>query len=140
MENDDFKKNIDELFRLFKRLVEKHPIEDMPGMNRFQLEQLKLFLSNYESMRDQISFEMVNQVNEPMKEMLVMFIRQLREQLGEEAFESAIAIESPDAVSDKVSDKELDIKKIDELLTNPALTEAEIDNLLDQRIALQRLL
>jgi hypothetical protein len=136
MENDDFKKNIDELFRLFKRLVEKHPIEDMPGMNRFQLEQLKLFLSNYESMRDQISFEMVNQVNEPMKEMLVMFIKQLREQLGEEAFESAIAIESPGPVSDK----ELDIKKIDQLLTNPALTEAEIDNLLDQRIALQRLL
>jgi len=140
MENDDFKKNIDELFRLFKRLIEKHPIEDMPGMNRFQLEQLKLFLSNYESMRDQISFEMVNQVNEPMKEMLVMFIKQLREQLGEEAFESAIAIETPGAVSDKVSDKEFDIKKIDELLTNPALTEAEIDNLLDQRIALQRLL
>ena len=68
MENDDFKKNIDELFRLFKRLVEKHPIEDMPGMNRFQFEQLKLFLSSYESMRDQISFEMADQVNEPMKD------------------------------------------------------------------------
>lgn len=140
MENDDFKKNIDELFRLFKRLVEKHPIEDMPGMNRFQFEQLKLFLSSYESMRDQISFEMANQVNEPMKEMLVMFIKQLREQLGEEAYESA-TIEPVKSVSLNVpsnSSKEQEIKKIDEQLTNPSLTEAEIDHLLDQRIVLQK--
>ena len=140
MENDDFKKNIYELFRLFKRLVEKHPIEDMPGMNRFQFEQLKLFLSGYESMRDQISFEMANQVNEPMKEMLVMFIKQLREQLGEEAYESAV-IEPVKNVTQNVpanSSKEQEIKKIDELLTNPSLTEAEIDHLLDQRIVLQK--
>lgn len=140
MENNDFKKNIDELFRLFKRLVEKHPIEEMPGMNRFQFEQLKLFLSSYESMRDQISFEMANQVNEPMKEMLVMFIKQLREQLGEEAFESATIepTKNVSQISPEISTKDLDIKKIDELLTNPSLTEAEIDNLLDQRIAIQK--
>jgi len=133
MENDDFKKNIDELFRLFKRLVEKHPIDELPGINRFQLDQLKMFLSSYESMRDHISFEMAGQVNEPMKEMLVMFIKQLREQLGEEAFESASYEIAP-----VNSTNELDIKKIDELLTQPGLTETEIDQLLDRRIALKK--
>lgn len=133
MENDDFKKNIDELFRLFKILIEKHPVEDLPGMNRQQFEQLKQFLSGYESMKDHISFEMVNQVNQPMKEMLVMFIKQLREQLGEEAWESATS-----EINQPVSTKEDEIRDIDKLLTNPNLTETEIDSLLDKRIALQK--
>ena len=36
MEDEEFKKNIEELFQLFKKLVEKHPMEEIPGMSRFQ--------------------------------------------------------------------------------------------------------
>lgn len=134
MENDDFRKNIDELFWLFKRLVEKHPIEDLPGMNQMQFDQLKMFLNQYESMKDSISFELVSQVNEPMKQMLLLFIKQLREQLGEEAFENATRIEAVPAEIDKAQN----IRKIDELLAQPGLTESEIDDLLDQRLTLKQ--
>ena len=69
-----------------------------------------------------------------------MFIKQLREQLGEESFELATSepTKNVSQIPSVISTKELDIKKIDELLTNPSLTEAEVDNLLDQRIALQK--
>ncbi|MFZ4465347.1 MAG: hypothetical protein ACOYN5_15985 [Bacteroidales bacterium] len=133
MEDEEFKKNIEELFQLFKRLVEKHPMEEIPGMSRFQYEQLKMFLSSYESMKDQISFEMVHQVNEPMKQMLAMFIKQLRDQLGEEA----IVIQPVEKLSEP-NDAEKDLRIIDEMLTKPGLTEAEMDQLLDRRLAIQK--
>jgi hypothetical protein len=133
MEDEEFKKNIEELFQLFKKLVEKHPMEEIPGMSRFQYEQLKTFLSSYESMKDHISFEMVHQVNEPMKQMLAMFIKQLRDQLGEEA----VVIQPVEKLSEP-NDAEKDLRIIDEMLTKPGLTEAEMDQLLDRRLAIQK--
>ncbi|MDO8896609.1 MAG: hypothetical protein Q7V19_03095, partial [Bacteroidales bacterium] len=90
MEQEDFKKQIEELFRLFNKLMEQHPMEDIPGINRFQFEQMKMFLKNYDTMKDQISFEMMGQMNEPMKQMIGLFIKQLKRELGEpEHFEEA---------------------------------------------------
>jgi hypothetical protein len=135
MEDEEFKKNIEELFQLFKKLVEKHPMEEIPGMSRFQYEQLKTFLSSYESMKDHISFEMANQVNEPMKQMLAMFIKQLREQLGEEE----IVVQPVETLSEP-NNAGHELKVIDEMLTKPGLSEAEIDQLLDRRLAIQKTL
>lgn len=129
MENDDLKKNIDELFRLFKKLIEEHPVEDMPGINKFQYEQLKLFLQNYESMKEHLSVEMMGQMNEPMRQMLAMFVKQLREQLGEEATETQTAGHKT---------MQLDVERIDEMLRNPNLSEEEIDKLLDERARLNK--
>lgn len=127
MENDDLKKNIDELFRLFKKLIEEHPVEEMPGINKFQYEQLKLFLENYESMKEHMSVEMLGQMNEPMRQMLAMFVKQLREQLGEKA---------PESQSVEQKTMKLDVERIDEMLRNPNLSEEEIDKLLDERARL----
>lgn len=135
MEDEEFKKNIEELFQLFKKLVEKHPMEEIPGMSRFQYEQLKTFLSSYESMKDHISFEMANQVNEPMKQMLAMFIKQLREQLGEEE----IVVQPAETLSEP-NNAGQELKVIDEMLTKTGLSEAEIDQLLDRRLAIQKTL
>lgn len=129
MENDDLKQNIDELFRLFKRLIEEHPVDEMPGVNKFQYEQLKLFLQNYESMKDHLSVEMMGQMNEPMRQMLAMFVKQLREQLGEDAFETSTP-------QQKIM--QLDVQRIDEMLRNPNLSEEEIDKLLDERAKLNK--
>ena len=129
MENDDLKQNLEELFRLFKKLIEEHPVEEMPGINRIQYEQLKLFLQNYESMKDQLSVEMMGQMNEPMRQMLAMFVKQLREQLGEEA---------PATQSPQQKILQLDVTRIDEMLRNPNLSEEEIDRLLDERARLNK--
>jgi hypothetical protein len=128
MEQEDFKKQIEELFRLFNKLMEQHPMEDIPGINRFQFEQMKMFLKNYDTMKDQISFEMMGQMNEPMKQMIGLFIKQLKRELGEpEHFE-----EAPLTIAEEVND----IIKIDEMLRKPGLSEAEIDRLLDERARL----
>jgi len=129
MEHDDFKKQIEELFRLFKKLMEQYPDEDLPGISKFQMEQLKLFLSNYESMKDQISMEMMGPVNEPMRQMLGMFIKQLREQLGEDDH----VIETAQEPVKQLNTEELSVEIIDQMLARPGLKPEEIDRLLDER-------
>ena len=130
MDNNEFRKQIDELFRLFNKLMERYPMEDMPGMNRTQLEQMKMFLKNYEQMKDQISFEMMGQVNESMRQMLGLFIKQLRDELGED---EPLQIEHPEIVA-----SELSIDEIDAKLSQGGLSEEEIDRLLDERARLKQ--
>ncbi|MBS4056179.1 MAG: hypothetical protein KGZ82_02550 [Bacteroidales bacterium] len=134
MEQDDFKQNIEELFRLFKKLVDKYPEGEQYGINKFQFEQLKLFLQNYEMMKDQLTLEMMGQLNEPMKQMLSMFLKQLREELGEEAVE--ILPENEPIILENTSEIN-DIERIDKLLANPDLSPEQIDKLLDERSRLK---
>ena len=86
MENEDLKKQIDELFRLFKKVMEKYPPDDVPGMDKAQLEQLKAYLTQYESVKDQFSVEMFSMMDNGMaKQFISMLIKKLRDQLGEDA-------------------------------------------------------
>ncbi len=126
MDNEELKKQLDELFRLFNKLMEKHPIEDVPGINRMQLEQMRLFLRNYQMMKDQISLEMMGQMNEPVKQMIGMFIQQLRNELGEtEPY-------TDQAVVSEIKDG-LTLEEIDSRLRQSGLEEDEINRLLDER-------
>ena len=144
MENDDLKKQIDELFRLFKKVMEKYPPDDVPGMDKAQLEQLKAYLTQYESVKDQFSVEMFSMMDNGMaKQFISMLIKKLREQLGddtdidelpedhikdveikEKAFESLQTGENYQSLLDA----------IDAQLKNPDLTDEEMDALLDKRL------
>ena len=86
MENDDLKKQIDELFRLFKKVMEKFPPDDVPGMDKAQIEQLKSYLTQYDSIKDQFSVEMFGMMDNGMaRQFIAMLTQKLREQLGEDA-------------------------------------------------------
>lgn len=137
MEQDDFKKDIEELFRLFNKMMDEHPEENMPGMDKAQLQQLKLFLRNYESMKDQISMQMMGAVNEPMRQMLRMFIKQMREQLGED---EGFVIEEKEREIPiiKLESNDRTIEFIDEMLRRPGLKPSEVDRLLDERAQLSK--
>ena len=144
MENDEFKKDIEELFRLFNKLMERYPEENMPGIDKAQFEQLKLFLRNYESMKDQISMQMMGPVNEPMRQMLRMFIKQMKEELGEDDFlreaeQDEIPVKRQTMPVEK-GDPIEQIAHIDAMLSRPGLKNEEIDRLLDERARLGELL
>ncbi len=145
MENEDFKKDIEELFRLFNKLIERYPEENMPGIDKAQFEQLKLFLRNYETMKDQLSMQMMGSVNEPMRQMLRMFIKQMKEELGEDDFltenePDEIPILRQPAPALNQGDPMEKIAYIDAMLSRPGLKSDEIDRLLDERAQLSELL
>lgn len=144
MENDEFKKDIEDLFRLFNKLMERYPEENMPGIDKAQFEQLKLFLRNYENMKDQISMQMMGPVNEPMRQMLRMFIKQMKEELGEDDFlreaeQDEIPVKRQTMPVEK-GDPIEQIAHIDAMLSRPGLKNEEIDRLLDERARLGELL
>ena len=143
MENEELKKQIDELFRLFKKVMEKYPPDDVPGMDKDQVEQLKAYLTQYELIKDQCSVEMFSMMDSGMAQKFIsILIKKLREQLGEDA-------DIDDLPADHIKDVELKekafeslqtgenyqvlIEAIDSQLKNPDLSEEEMDALLDKR-------
>ena len=143
MENEELKKQIDELFRLFKKVMEKYPPDDVPGMDKNQVEQLKAYLTQYELIKDQFSVEMFSMMDSGMAQNFIsILIKKLREQLGEDA-------DIDDLPADHIKDVELKekafeslqtgenyqvlIEAIDSQLKNPDLSEEEMDALLDKR-------
>ena len=148
MENEDLKKQIDELFRLFKKVMEKYPPDDVPGMDKAQLEQLKSYLTQYESIKDNFSVEMFSMMDSGMaKQFIGMLIKKLREQLGEDA---DIDFEPENHIKDvEIKEKAFEslqtgenyqslIDAIDAQLKNPDLSDEEMDALLDKRQKLKR--
>jgi len=141
MGNDDLKKQIDELFRLFKKVMEKYPPDEVPGIDKAQLEQMKAYLSQYELIKDQFSVEMYGIANNDMaKKVIEMLIKRLRDQLGEDA-----DIDDEPKVSEvEIKEKAFEslqtgenyealIEAIDSELKNKNLSMEEIDELLDKR-------
>jgi len=143
MDMEQFKQDLDELFRLFNKLMEKQEngMEEIPGINKMMLQQFKFFFNNYEKMKDQIAYQLQGQFGEPVREMVKTLIKQLREELGEDDFliddemeslpeeNNPIILEEPKSVID--TQKEID--RIDKLLKNNNLTPEQIDQLLDRR-------
>ena len=143
MENEDFKKQIDELFRLFRKVMEKYPPDDVPGMDKAQMEQLKAYLTQYDSIKDQFSVEMFGMMDNDMaRQFISLLINKLREQLGEDADidelpENSIKdVEFKEKAFESLQTGEnyqTLIYAIDAQLKNPNLTDEEIDILLDKR-------
>jgi hypothetical protein len=144
MENEEINKQMEELFRLFKKMMEKYPPDSMPGIDKAQAEQLKMMLSNYDSMKVSFSSDMFGFFDEETtKKILAKLISQLREQLGEDAEE---VVEKVSLVEQK--EKEFEqlptqdrymalLDAIDAELKTPNLSMEKIDELLDKRKEIQ---
>lgn len=135
MEDESFKKDLDELFRLFNKLIKDKSIDDVPGLNTAMLKQFEFFFSNYDTMKDQLMYQLQGQYGDSVKEMVRTLVKQLREEVGEDDF---LIIE--DETEEPLIEEELqkiegktEREKIDEFLKNGKLTEEQINKLLDKR-------
>ena len=135
MEDEDFRKDLDELFRLFKKLVDNKSTDEIPGVDKFMLQQFQVFFSNYDTMKDQIAQQLQGQFGDSVKDMVRTLVSQLKEELDEdELLQFEEVEEEPIVLIDEVGNN---LKEIDEMLTNPDLTEEQINDLLDKRANLQ---
>ena len=137
-----------ELFRLFKKMMEKYPPDSMPGIDKAQAEQLKMMLSNYDEMQVSFSSDMFGLFDEETtQKILSRLIQQLRDQLGEDAYDEAEVAKEQLSIVDK-KEKEFEqlptedryvalLDAIDSELKRPNLSMEEIDNLLDRRKKIQ---
>ncbi len=141
MDIEKFKQELDELFRLFNKLMEKQDteMENIPGINKMMVEQFKVFFTNYESMKDQIAYQLQGQFGDSIQEMVKTLIQQLREELGEEEWMNTLEPDEPvvHEIKQNPTDPEKEIAEIDKLLKNPNLTPEQMDELLDRRSRLK---
>lgn len=129
MHDEEFQKELDELFRLFKKLVEKKDLDDVPGVDKFMLQQFQFFFNNYDNMRDQIAEQLQGQFGDSVKDMIKTLVQQLKEELDEDEMLNVVEEEPKVQIDDKDRTK----AEIDELLKNPDLTEEQVNELLDRR-------
>ena len=135
MEDENFKKDLDELFRLFNKVVKDKSIDDVPGVNKAMLKQFEFFFANYDSMKDQLMYQLQGQYGEQIKEMVKTLVIQLKDELGEDDFMVIEEETTENVIEDelqKISGK-TEREKIDELLKSPGLSEEQINELLDKR-------
>ena len=132
MHDEEFKKELDELFRLFKKLVKKKDLSDVPGVDKFMLQQFQFFFNNYDNMKDQIADQLQGQFGDSIKEMVRTLVQQLKEELDEDVMLN-YEEEEPKVQISEVGDTRAEI---DEMLKNPDLTEDQINELLDRRASL----
>jgi len=130
-EEKSFKENLDLLIRLFKKLKDKTPLTEIPGIDKNMYQNFDFFLRNYEMMKDQISDDLLLNFGEPMKKMIADLVQQLQAELGEDETDIQNENES------NFPDLKRSMAQIDELLKSPALTEEQIDQLLDERARLK---
>ena len=140
MENEEINKQMEELFRLFKKMIEKYPPDSLPGIDKAQAEQLKMIMSNSEEMKVSFSSDMFGIFDEETtKKILSKLIEQLREQLGEDALddvEEVSIIEQKEKEFEKLPTEDRYIALLDAIdteLKNPDISMEEIDMLLDKR-------
>ena len=144
MENEEINKQMEELFRLFKKMMEKYPPDSMPGIDKAQAEQLKMMLSNYDSMKVSFSSDMCGFFDEETtKKILAKLISQLREQLGEDAeevVEKVSLVEQKEKEFEQLPTQDRYIALLDAIdaeLKTPNLSMEKIDELLDKRKEIQ---
>ena len=148
MENENINNQMKELFRLFKKMMEKYPPDSMPGIDKAQAEQLKMMLSNYDEMQVSFSSDMFGLFDEETtQKILSRLIQQLRDQLGEDAYDNEEVAKEQFSIVDK-KEKEFEqlptedryialLDAIDSELKKPNLSMEEIDDLLDRRKKIQ---
>jgi hypothetical protein len=137
MEDEKFRQELDELFKLFNKLMERSDMDNIPGVNKFMLQQFQVFFTNYETMKEDIAQQLQGQFGDSVKDMVHQLVEQLRNEVGDddELFQPSTSVDVH-VTSVAEPSKTETLEELDELLKNPDLTPEEIDNLLDRRMKL----
>jgi hypothetical protein len=118
-------------------LKEKTSLDEIQGIDKSFYQNFEYLINNYEKMKDQISEELLDKFGEPVKDMIAGLVDQLMNELGDD-YETFMESESDSpGIPEPITDEVVDVSKIDEMLSNPDLTEEEINKLLDQRSKLK---
>jgi len=138
MDDEKFRQELDELFKLFNRLMERTDTANIPGVNNFMLQQFQMFFTNYETMKEDIARQLQGQFGDSVKDMVHQLVIQLRNEVGEdETYQVDDTSVDVHIVPAGKPSNEQTLQELDEMLKNPNLTDEEIDDLLDKRSKLK---
>ena len=145
MENDNLNNGLDGLLDMFKKLIEGQDLDSIPGINEEQKEQLKMFLEDFDELKNDMKIE-IYKLDPFTKQMVEMVMGQLKNlpgniQLTEN--QTTTPVETPVNKEKQLTDipgttenLEAHLAAIDDQLRQPGLSDEEINRLLDERTAI----
>ena len=77
MEDDNLNNGLDNLLNMFKKMMEGQDLDAIPGINEEQKEQLKMFLEDFDEMKDEMKVE-IYKLDPFTKQMVEMVMGQLK--------------------------------------------------------------
>lgn len=142
MDEENFSNELENILNKIKQMIENQDFENMPNVDPEQLEQLKMFMSQFDEMKDELKVE-IFKLDPFTKQIMSAFMGKL----GDLNFQTTTA---PKPASETPVNKEVELKdipgtnenytsqlaEIDKKLRNPQLNDDQINELLDRRAAL----
>ena len=132
-QNSNFLNQLDELIKLFETLQTKAKDEGIINNDDPMYKNFELLAGNYEMIRNTIPPELIEEMGEPIKEMILQMINQLKEELG---IDDSIVPTNDDPKDISA----VELEEIDRLLKDNSLSEEDVNSLLDKRSTLKNLL
>lgn len=145
--DDNLNNGLDDLLNMFKKLMENQDLDAIPGINEEQKEQLKMFLEDFDEMKDEMKVE-IYKLDPFTKQMMEMAMGQLKNfsSEGMPATTQETTPQEPPVNKEKqltdipgtTENLEARIEAIDKQLRQSDLTDEEINRLLDERRAIMK--
>ena len=146
MEDNNLNNGLDDLLNMFKKLIEGQDLDSIPGINEEQKEQLKMFLEDFDELKNDMKVE-IYKLDPFSKQMVEMVMGQLKN-LG--SLDPQLATSQAATPTDPIVNKEKQLDEIpgttenleahlaaiDDQLRQPGLSDEEINRLLDERSAI----
>lgn len=142
MDEENLSNELENMLNKIKQMIENQDFENMPNVDPEQLEQLKMFMSQFDEMKDELKVE-IFKLDPFTKQIMSAFMGKL----GDLNFQTTT---TPKPASETPVNKEVELKdipgtnenytsqlaEIDKKLRNPQLNDDQINELLDRRAAL----
>jgi hypothetical protein len=145
MDDNNFNNGLEDLLNMFKKMMENQDLDAIPGINEEQKEQLKMFLEDFDELKDDMKVE-IYKLDPFSKQLVGMVMGQLKNFTGDmqqPMNQTAVPQEPAPNKEKQLTDipgtnenLEAQLAAIDAQLRNPDLSDEQINDLLDQRSAI----
>ena len=145
MDDNNLNNNLDDLLNMFKKMMEGQDLDAIPGINEEQKEQLKMFLEDFDELKDEMKVE-IFRLDPFTKQMVGMVMGNLKNFTGnmQQTPSQTLTPQEPAPNKEKqltdipgtTENLEAQLASIDQQLRNPDLSDEQINALLDQRSAI----
>ncbi len=140
MDENNLNNGLDDLLNMFKKMMENQDLDAIPGINDEQKEQLKMFLEDFDELKQDMKIE-IYKLDPFTKNMVGMVMGQLKnfpgmEMMTQNTVQQAPAVKKEKQLTDipgTNENLEAKLAEIDKQLRNPNLSDDELNRLLDER-------
>ena len=145
MDDNNLNNGLDDLLNMFKKMMENQDLDAIPGINEEQKEQLKMFLEDFDELKDDMKVE-IYKLDPFTKQMVGMVMGQLQNFTGNNsqvATQNTVPQEPPvnkekqlNEIPGTTENLEAHLAAIDDQLRQPNLSDDDINRLLDERTSI----